>query len=889
MALNTLPVDGLRPILAFLDAEELTSLYCTFDRRIMQTMSFPGAVPFLCLESSVKHVSAPQILYFVRQVRNVTHLSLKDGVLTPLNLDLLVTLNPIRLDHAEVKSLATTRRLFWTSRDTESDTPSSQSTFFGFEQPPHFTLLTRRLEILKLNSNVIQYKAQESLSIPLPPTLTSLRGNLSHDLASLPSGLRSLTLRNRDLDLNELFSRLPYLEKLVLEHAVLKCENSQLNFPKTLTYLRLAWVGENIHPSSSIVSRLPTSLLRLDWSAPGVHRDITQYQLPTGLRVLNLLGLKRGQNLLDFSLLSSLERFSLQGAISVSVASKVGYDASGFCLSSLPPSVKSISINCQRLIQLSKDTEITPSLTALESLIVQNLSISELGLLRKYAPRCRAYLQLRSERDRGATLRALSARPPDDINNFMRTLSAFNPDSESSVELTMRCNCLQEGTNRSFVRRAIIERFTHLDLESMQDQYDTIHICSFVDSIALRGVAPYETVLTPPRPLTHMDLHSVSGTLDLSCLPKTLTRLSTKATFKVVGANDSTSQRGWPCTQMKHLDTPNGSFMLHHFGDLRGLDVFKATVINVADYNVMNWLTTAVAPKTRRNMSISMTYYITGAAVPDGDVDGLKDVTWSSICAWTTETLKRALASPWAISELSGTPSDDNGHDTTDNSIDTDTIGRVIKSFHVSETPGAYNPVCFPSSAVRVSMECEREIDVLPDMKLLPIEIDGSRVQLRDYSLLNTTPCLSSSSVTMLQVSHSLRFIQLLNLRFFPDLKSFSMPNLEVLILKRAQTSESSQFAFASLPTSLKTLALLGTSPWTLESSIPASFTLPNLSAALFEYIPSSDLRMQVWKALTKSPLKRFEVVETRTKKKQTHWTIYGIKIVSEISLDGLV
>lgn len=94
MELRTLPLDGIRPILAKLNLASLVKLFLTMDKSIQRLLSASGALTSLRI-SFTPGVSRFALLYFLRSVRNVKQLSFDiDIQWLPASLSLLASMNP---------------------------------------------------------------------------------------------------------------------------------------------------------------------------------------------------------------------------------------------------------------------------------------------------------------------------------------------------------------------------------------------------------------------------------------------------------------------------------------------------------------------------------------------------------------------------------------------------------------------------------------------------------------------------------------------------------------------------------------------------------------------------------------------------------------------------
>ena len=225
--LRNLPLDGIRPILSFLDLTSLVKLFATFDRKIQRLLSAPGAFTYLRILPIVTVPRAP-LRYFLMSVNNVSHLEFANGVKWAApTLSLLKTLNPRRLSlgteflHPSVSSL-----LEDLAKNPKDEHLRRLAQFITPNRLPDFAQLTPRLEALEailggilLASNYVE-EQQQDLLVSLPASVVSVELDCdSLDLSSLPPTLLSLTLNTHSVDFALICSRFQSLQSLVLSAA----------------------------------------------------------------------------------------------------------------------------------------------------------------------------------------------------------------------------------------------------------------------------------------------------------------------------------------------------------------------------------------------------------------------------------------------------------------------------------------------------------------------------------------------------------------------------------------------------------------------------------------------------------------------------------------------
>ena len=935
MQLNTLPVDGLRLILFYVHVDDLTRLFCAFDRRIMKVMSFPGALPYLQLEPAAIRVPRAPLRYLVSCIRNVTHLSLVCVKWAPQSLSLLLALNPIRLDIDDsILHESSLRLLCDIARDPSNTELRSQALFLESNGLPDFSRLTTRLETLTFNMTRESNGTRRCRSGSLPATITSLGGMMNYDVSTLPTGLRSLSLGNDVVQLDEVFARLSRLDTLELVGNSTLLFDDVAVFPRTLTSL----MGRSIGPSADALlgfpalrdssvstfrllstndlgifqrvtcreplANLPSNVTRLElalhslrtWppapSLPGSPPP--PYTWPLTLVSLNLALNFAFQPITGLSELSVLEELTLTGPFIVSSKANPIIKSDRLFLDTLPPRLKSVQIECAIFKPLSKFTSITPKLSLLTSLIANDFPLSELHQFRTLAPRCRVYYETSTDASSDVLVSKMKAdglSPNPYLVAFSQLSTAFTTPEELVAEITTRCECKHNMQDEIKVghsnRIYVTTRLIRMDLNSMSTECSTLHMCSEPTSIEWRSLKPSKFVATLPHALTALELSSCVGTVILQSLPATLTSLTSTVTVTVsndAGNRNLDEQKEWPFVQLRRLDTPNWTFMASQLGDLHELEVFKANIIDLADYNVIDLLTTAVSPKTRRNMKIGITYYITGAVVPDGEVDGMKCVTWSSICASTFEILKTALAAPMPDVCPSSRSVDDTVQVVHDMSFDVRaTVGSVLKSSF--QKPSTL--ICLPSSATTVILQLAQVARLSPNWKHATVQPNGLRPQASDktdWSVLKVhfppddglvfsrSNLLVRLTLSGLQVENewirelpsSLRF---LHIAHSPKGQLFTdplPPKLEVLLLEalNARSLESTPvtIALSILPPTLRKLALA--IPFQLHHDAPLTeIELPCLKSVLLRC--ERKVALEMWNLLSKNaPVPRqFEVL----------------------------
>ena len=173
-SLNTLPLDGLRPILSYLDLKSLIKLFATFDRKIQVLLSSPNAFAYLRIEALGPEMPRTPYRYFVSSIRNVTHLRLGDEIKwSPYSISFLQTLNPRHLTiGADILHESVQLMLRYAKNSSSNEVLRRLAQHFDPYGIPNFPLLTPRLETLEFAKRAFAVEAMQGLSVP--PTLIKL-------------------------------------------------------------------------------------------------------------------------------------------------------------------------------------------------------------------------------------------------------------------------------------------------------------------------------------------------------------------------------------------------------------------------------------------------------------------------------------------------------------------------------------------------------------------------------------------------------------------------------------------------------------------------------------------------------------------------------------------
>ena len=245
MLLNTLPLEGLRPILSLLDLVSLARLYITFDKALQQKLSAPNAFASFHL-MTIKGPEAPIMRYVLRKFRSVKQLVLGRGVfLAAEDIPVLATLNPteLRVDNSVGFGFLSAPQRNPIAQTMGLRAPRNAS-FFASHTLPNLSELTPRLQVLETESSNLLYLPSYTCSetrfegFGVPTSLvrfSAMFAKLSIANAvidALPSSLLSLSIRIDE-------GGLPTLSKIVSRFPTLEALQMVGTFPKSFEKLSL--------------------------------------------------------------------------------------------------------------------------------------------------------------------------------------------------------------------------------------------------------------------------------------------------------------------------------------------------------------------------------------------------------------------------------------------------------------------------------------------------------------------------------------------------------------------------------------------------------------------------------------------------------------------------
>ena len=265
MLLTTLPTDGLRPILRFLDFDSLVNLHATFDLAIQRSLSAPNALPVLRFQP-VKAARTDMARYFLRAVRDVYRLELaQNSEWSAASYPLLLTLNPVELVLEQCFASGTLVQVMDDFRRRPQDPAlrslAQNATKNGY---PDLRILTPRLRTVVFDQHFnLAFQTKYSRprytqmlidqnyirEIQLPPTVTSVHARTSQHTAPddwealkfVPSSIERLNfefkLPDNSAPFKLLLERYRMLTQLRVHSVGTFVESSHVGIPKCLEEL----------------------------------------------------------------------------------------------------------------------------------------------------------------------------------------------------------------------------------------------------------------------------------------------------------------------------------------------------------------------------------------------------------------------------------------------------------------------------------------------------------------------------------------------------------------------------------------------------------------------------------------------------------------------------
>lgn len=676
-----------------------------------------------------------------------------------------------------------------------------------------------------------------------------------HALADVPKTLHTLQLPNSDVDVFRL------LDSYNFKHSQLRSFEFGTNRPlrsdeaRNFAYLLPASLlhlaigdGSQVYTQAPSASRpsivIPPSLAKLIIVAPNIHCSIDFLPSASNLRIFKLTAKKSRVMLIHESDWSES-------------CTSAPPPRNGFSSRPPIPISKSIIVETRNLPRSLTELEVTSCNDMSEAAIcdlpssllrlrVDNFPLARHHLLAKTSPMC-------------ALCMAKSVKFWFSDNGAWLMQGKFDSLQSTHLDLNALYNEVLSWARRSKISLVIDATFPDTnDFDTVAQYPKHIESLSIVDSPA----DPIKSGFFCPRAFLEylVDLKSVVVRLDsrspmrIFHLPPCLTDLDfsapcvfsisqhahlTRLTSSSVADNAFVGE----LPNLTHLDTPHWTFeaVTMLTWNFKNMDKLNCTLRNIADYNVIDFLTKAVSPKTRSNMSVALGYYVSGILLPDFGEKALRDVTWSAICDETETILKARLSSPMVSASGSGS--------TRNTTEPVDTIGSVLRSIE-RDSFRSGDAISIPRSAVTVVLNYGARFRLADasnynskglSMRPQSIPVQPIYAQNPEMSfgtkivLLDLVDVLLPEKNWINKLPPSLLHLNLKIDSLLGSIAIKSLPqNLETFILdtELRRSSFIIGFDLSALPASLKHFAFIGTSlePQTNEQeTIEAKLTLPNL------------------------------------------------------------
>lgn len=744
--LITLPLDGFRAILPWLDLHSLVLLFCTFDRRMQRLLCLPSTFSVLTIprDSTIKQ---EPLRYFLSSIRNVDELVLGEVVQwSARSMSLLTTLNPLRLTanngflHSSVDEMVLELK-----KDPERADLREKLDFFQPSGFPDFARLTTRLEHLTID---IELNTTDPFS--LPPTLTSFEWALSqtfplylafHKVVNharlLPSNLRSLSINKPVMSFVDIMDHFTGLEELKLKRMASfgSDSNDEYGSPKMLewpsmrsTLRTLVWHSDCDNLTESLFSHcsiaasslhsvdidareekspspaaywlfLPPTVYALRLAIPSPLADVLTF-LPLQLHYLHLDTPKMPPALIEaLYALNNLEELVLKASIEISASSDRSLSDEVLLLGLLPKCLKKLSIQCLSMVPLS-NTESVEIPFSLSSLSLGTFALEDLDTLRDRAPRCcvtiEQRIQLMSSPNGQYILSKFKEHlsPVLNVAAFCNALSAYCASRHTYIQVAIALGTavLPETTECEFIAKDIIRsRNVQIPAERLAEKAPLALLCPNLTAMTMQAWGAHNGNISliaypwaPPPKVVRLDFRDSIFKLNMSFFPATLTWLSSTASL----SDSELNSTKWPFLALKHLDTPNWDLGYQTIGNKDQLEVFKATISNFPDFQIVPFLT-SLRPESRPGTSLTLLYYVTGKMMSQKkSTDGVfVPGDWKGMRSVTNAILERLLAStipplskPFEASQQSQDPQ------IQTDSTATQTIGRMVKSLSCDPT-----------------------------------------------------------------------------------------------------------------------------------------------------------------------------------------------------------
>lgn len=904
-----LPLDGIRPILSFLDLKSLTLLFATFDRRIQRLLSAPGAFAFLRILAPTSIPKAP-LRYFLMSVRQVAHLEFENDVgWSPATLPLLQAMNPRILDlgrnfmHPSALNL-----LRDASKSPQNENLARMAHSLMPSGLPRLAVLTPRLEALSLDFYSIlpywkvmgffaHHSTTPTFEIQLPPTLTSLTCQLlidpdirlPHIPPGIPPNIKSLALNSGEVEMSYIFKQFPSLGSLQLSNCNILVEGPfTMSSLESLSLDKMSDIPSGFlsHPAfaESSMSQFKLSVFDPYWAENGhsfslvlPHRltslELDLYDFPCCSLPLSLTRLLLNIETQTSSIIDMVYR--LQGLVELVLLT--GYSSGG--LNDAEPTYtwvfKSLA-RTLRILELNRvDNDLSwgeiasfpPALTRLQ---LPSFPLKHMESFRERYPCCPLHITSPMSfwsHGNGEFLREKfmsTFSPLLDLNSFAISLNRYYSILQVRFVLMASAEPISAGlfsTDTKTVTCASHPASSGLVTFDPTLMLRTPNLAIFCPSAVSMDLdipdSQHGSALFLPSMLTHLDLHATIICISMDQLPSCLTWLSSQAA--------NTPSGKWSPTRLVHLDTPNWCFPGDWLGNMRDLQVFNGRIDALADFNVVDLLTKAVNRTPHLRMKIALSCLATGSLVQD-----MADVTWDAIVAESSKMVTQILATPL--------PTPDSETLLLDPITPVDTIGSVVTSFKV--TLGAEHlPISLPGSATRICLYSSPAIKSDWELAVEPRFASPNGLQSQRRSLFDQTVPAPPKLFNAFPRQDQLHTLVLSHVRVhehwleaLPDSlvflrirsKSYSIPQSSALFPSRLKAlvledeAQETEFDLSRLPDTILHLVLNQRLSLAIEQRPVA---LPLLRTVLFKKVDYYSLVRLVSK-LSPNQLERFNAIQ---------------------------
>ena len=772
MYLRDLPLEAMRPILMYCDLQSLIALYSTFDSRIQRMLRSRMAIPLLDLEP-LRVLPRGPARYLVRSLQHIERLELPHGAeWSPSSLPLFSSLNPSELCFGEHLIHPSAQALYFDAQRAPSD--SDESRLIALMKPlgfPNLPLLTPRLHTLELRSSLPRIWSHSTMfftQIELPSTLTSLImphiSILPSEIILLPPALTHLDFAttSREAAYN-LMQHLTSLESLSLLNNIDDYTPSNtlsydhVRAPVSLT--RLKWSSKyfpNFLFDSPLLERC-TRLVHLDLVcalliAAAKLVDASKAILPASIRSLTFKLPQAAQasqvlpmlpfSLTELSLTVLNQRMLDQVAQAPTSLTKLTLkqQRKPLALLSLPQTLRNLSVTLNHSLSAREIENLPPLLTELH---VSSLELSDLEALRARAPACRVYISNKimigeSKTVLGEKFKSL-ASPVLDVQAVHRAIDLY-----AMAEKLNFCFGVFYTASHFVGSPKAIEFHPPLPSDTLTGQAATWCDIAYFITNAVNSYRELERLSVDGldlmisndsilSTLTRMDLGSCLITL--KALPPSLTHLTSSAT---VDATRLSLERA--PLKLSVLNAPNWTFSARYLDRCIFKDCIelKCGITHMNDYDVIPFLTRKISPKTRLNMSVSISAFATGAMILDDGENGPKVLKLDTLERLTPLQLELELQAPMPLLE----------GQTLDGAGSSNTIGTGVSSIQCRDPDNLQDELMIPCSATSVRYHLLKPWKLVPNLRhAAPSNAKSSIASLGPEDATQISPPISSPSL----------------------------------------------------------------------------------------------------------------------------------------------